>query len=93
MFGRNGRLQVDLMFDINTNNGIKNKSHLDYVQNLQNAVIEVYSKIHQNNEVLQTNSKQITTKNIRCHIDLWKKSCNEEGQGNLEVTGKITFMK
>ena len=57
MFGRNGRLPVDSMFDINTNNDIKNKSHSDYIQNWQNSMKEVYSKIHQNNIILQRNSK------------------------------------
>ena len=56
-YGRNGRLQVDLMFDINTNNDIKNKSCSDYIQNLQNAMKEVYSKIRQNSEILQKSSK------------------------------------
>ena len=55
--GRNGRLPVDLMFDINTNNDIKNKSCSDYIQNLQNAMKEVYSKIRQNSEILQKSSK------------------------------------
>ena len=57
LFGRNGRLPVDSMFDINTNNDIKNKSHSDYIQNWQNSMKEVYSKIHQNNIILQRNSK------------------------------------
>ena len=57
MFARNGRLPLDLMFDISTNNGIKDKSHSDYIQNEQNAMKEVYSKIRQNNKVLQRNSK------------------------------------
>ena len=49
LFGRNGRLPVDLMFDINTNNDIKNN---DYIQNRQNAMKEVYRKIRQNNKIL-----------------------------------------
>ena len=64
LFGRNGRLPVDFMFDINTNNGIKNKSHSDYTQNWQNTMKEVYSKIHQNNKILQRNSKSNYDKKI-----------------------------
>ena len=64
MFGRNGRLPVDLIFNITTNNNIKNKPHSDFVRNLQNAVKEVYSKIHQNNEVLQTNKEPNYDKKI-----------------------------
>ena len=56
LFGRNESLPVDLMFDINTNNDIKNKSQSDYIQNWQNAMKEVYSKIRQNNKILQRNS-------------------------------------
>ena len=33
LFSSNGRLPVDLMFDINTNNDIKSKSDSDYIQN------------------------------------------------------------
>ena len=50
------------MFDINTNNGIKNKSHSDYVQNWQNAIKEVYSKIHRNNQILQIVNEILTKK-------------------------------
>ena len=57
LLGRNGRLPVDLMFDVNTNKDIKNKYHSDYIQNWQNAMKEVYSKLHQNNKILQRNSK------------------------------------
>ena len=64
LFGRSGCLPIDLMFDINTSNDIKNKSHSDYIQNWQNAWKEVYSKIHQNNKVLQRNSKSNYDKNI-----------------------------
>ena len=49
LFGRNGCLPLDLMFDINTNNDIKNKPHSDHAQNQKNVVKEVYSKICQNN--------------------------------------------
>ena len=52
------------MFDINTNNDIKNKSHSDYIQNWQNAMKEVYSKIRQNNKILQENSKSNYDKKI-----------------------------
>ena len=31
LFGRNGWSPVGLMFDINTNNDIKNKSHSNYI--------------------------------------------------------------
>ena len=64
LFDRNGRLPVDLMFDISTNNDIKNKSHSDYIQNWQNAMKEVYSKIRQNNKILQRNSKSNYDKKI-----------------------------
>ena len=69
MFGRNGRLPVDLMFDINTNKNIKNKSHSGYIPNWQNAMNEVYSKVHQNNNILQRHSKSnYDKKNIRFHF-------------------------
>ena len=69
LFGRNGRLPVDLMFDINTNKNIKNKSHSGYIPNWQNAMKEVYSKVHQNNNILQRHSKSnYDKKNIRFHF-------------------------
>ena len=75
LFGRNGRLPVDLMFDINTNKNIKNKSHSGYITNWQNAMKEVYSKVHQNNNILQRRSKSnYDKKNIRFHFDSWRKS-------------------
>ena len=40
------------MFDINSNNNIKNESHSDHIQNWQNTMKEVYSKICQNNKIL-----------------------------------------
>ena len=52
------------MFDINANIDNKNKSHSDYIQNWQNAMKEVYSKIHQNNKILQRNSKSNYDKKI-----------------------------
>ena len=64
MFGRDGRLPVDFMFHINTNNDIKNKSHSDYIQNCQNAMNEVCSNTHQNNKILQRNSNSNYDKKI-----------------------------
>ena len=75
LFGRNGCLPVDLMLDININNNIKNKFHSGYVQNWQNTMKEVYSKIHLNNKILQRSSKsKLWQKNIRFHFDPWRKS-------------------
>ena len=64
LLGGNGHLPVDLMFDIKTNNDIKNKSHSDYIKNWQNAMKEVYSKIRQNNKILQETSKSNYDKKI-----------------------------
>ena len=65
LFGRNGCLTVDLVFDINTISDIKSNSHPDYVQNWQNVMKELYSKIHQKKETLQTYSKSSMTRNIQ----------------------------
>ena len=43
---------------------LKNKSDSDYVQNWQNAMKEDYSKIRQNNKILQENSKSNYDKKI-----------------------------
>ena len=93
--GRNGCLPVDLMFDINTNNAIKNKSCSDYIQNWQNAMKEVYSKILQNNEIFQKNSKsnkRILGSTLTPGERVLLKNLSE-GQEKLKVTGKMTSMK
>ena len=85
------------MFDINSNSDIKSNFHPDYVQNWQNFMKEVYFKIHQKKETLQTYSKSSMTR--KYSVDLLAKSFIEkivgkkEGQRNLEVTGKTTFVK
>ena len=69
LFGRNRRLPVDLMFDVNTNNDI-NKSHSNYIQNWQN------------NKILQRNSKSnYDKKNSRFHVNTWRESFTEKFVG------------
>ena len=69
LFGRNGCLPLDLMFDINTNNDIKNKPHSGYAQNQKNVVKEVYSKICHNN---------FYKKNSRSNYDIFGSTLNPE---------------
>ena len=86
------------MFDINTNSDIKNKSHSDYIQNWQHAMTEVYSKVHQNIKMFQRNSKSNCNNKIFGSTltpgerVLIKNLSERGGQGNLTVTGKMTFL-
>ena len=85
------------MFDINTNNDIKNKSHSDYIQNWQNAMKEVYSKIHQNNKILQRNSKSNYNQKLFGFTltpgeRVLLKNLSERGRTE-KVNGKLTFIK
>ena len=62
LFGRNGHLPVDLMFDINTNNDIKNKSHSDYIQNWQNAIKKSIPKYAKTTKFYKKTVNQIMIK-------------------------------